>query len=809
MMLLSGLVSLCLAFNLQAFEDQASELKSSETEQTSGINQALFFESRFKLNSAGKPDLASLSECRTMPSSLIHIEKPEILTSQVVVKPQIKKRKIDYQSAPEISRQRTHLLGNVKVTDAKSIISAEEVLLDHDKQYLLASGGVSIESKEAFFSANSLETNANNETNLTNASFVLFGNNANGNAETIKVNALAETDLTNLTFTTCPIGNDSWQFATSEMNIDPESGRGEAWNTTLRVGGIPVFYFPYINFPTDDRRKSGLLTPAIKTSDSNGLDISQPVYWNIAPSMDAEFFFRQIEKRGDQIGAEYRWLTEKTLAEWEFEWINKDKQVSALLENNTQNTPLAYHSEERWLNQLMFQAAFSDLWHLKVDTKRVSDSEYFRDFGSGLDKTNETQLTSQMNLSFLNENWDINLFSRTYQSLIGNEAYRYLPGFNLNGDYLAESGLYWQLKSEWDNFEHKNINKTQGSRFNIQPSLSYPVNLSWGFFNPKISYQSSHYQQESQLTGAKQTITRNLPIVSFDSGLFFDRKMQLDGENYTHSLSPRFFYSYIPYRNQQAINLFDTALASFNFDSLWQENRFTGTDRVGDTNHVSLAIANSLIKDGDNNPLFNFSLGRKFYLQESKVHLNGVNLDMVNNKQSPWLADLTFNINQYTDLQGFIEWDDKSSSTNQAKTKIKFEPIANHIVNVTHRYRKVALIGIEDYVSEEADISFAWPINDQWRLVGRRYNDLLRKQTIETLFGVEYESCCWAIRLVAQKYLNSALDSFGMPITMSGEQYDQGIQVQFVFKGLGSAGNAGLSDLLESSIAGYQDPFLH
>jgi len=116
--------------------------------------------------------------------------------------------------------------------------------------------------------------------------------------------------------------------------------------------------------------------------------------------------------------------------------------------------------------------------------------------------------------------------------------------------------------------------------------------------------------------------------------------------------------------------------------------------------------------------------------------------------------------------------------------------------------------GIAGQVNEEMDFSFAWPINDRWRLVGRWYNDLQRKQTVEALAGIEYESCCWAIRLVVQKYLNTQLDSLGAPITIGTDQYSDGIHFQFVFKGLGSAGQSGLTDLLEASIAGYRDPFL-
>ncbi len=56
--------------------------------------------------------------------------------------------------------------------------------------------------------------------------------------------------------------------AAGSGSVDPEGGqhrhrsdRGvrEAWNASLWLYDYPVFYFPYINFPIKDERKTGLL----------------------------------------------------------------------------------------------------------------------------------------------------------------------------------------------------------------------------------------------------------------------------------------------------------------------------------------------------------------------------------------------------------------------------------------------------------------------------------------------------------------------------------------------------------------------
>ena len=789
--LLAASFGMCVCIAIPSHAKEPSQLSSSpET-----VVPANYFQSRFKPGEKGKFNLNGLSQCNVSapPSVLLPNLLPVVTDFQgeQPIESIARELRILYQSAPEISSLRTHLQGNVSVQDQVSILRAEDVVINHQTQQLNASGGVSRESKNSLFSADSLSLDELKQiVKMDDAQFYLFTDNANGRAEQVLIEEQNKAQLTNLTFSTCPVDSDSWQLASSEMNLDSESGRAEAWNTTLRIKNIPVFYFPYLNFPIDRRRQSGLLSPTLKNSDKSGLDFSQPIYWNIAPNMDATFVPRHMEKRGFQLGTEFRWLTERTYTELYSEWMDKDKVVSDALRNPVVGSTISADDSGRWLGKINHQVFLGNSWQFKLNTQRVSDSDYFRDFSSGLQRSNETQLTSQANLSYEDDIWDINFFAITHQSLIASESYRYLPSLNASADYLDDRGLRWQFDSEWSRFEHNDINQPEGFRANIMPSLSYPVSGNWGFFTPKLSFQSTYYEQESQLTGEKNTFTRNLPIVSFDSALYFDRDSQWSDKDYIHTLSPRVFYSYIPEKDQSQINLFDTTLPIFGFNQLWRENRFNGIDRIGDTNHISIGLSNSLVNSQSGEKAFNFNLGRKYYFENRDTQLNGEFVETQG--ASPWLAQLSFKVNRSTDIDAFIEWDQHADNTNQARSRIKFEPKANHIVNLSHRYRDIAGL-----VNEESDFSFAWPVNDSWRLVGRWYNDIRRNQTIEALVGIEYESCCWAIRLVAQKYLNTQLDSLGMPITIGADEYSEGI-----------AGQSGLSDLLESSITGYRDPFL-
>lgn len=762
-----------------------------------GIDDGLF-QSRINFSVDSVEELARLSQCvsatNALKESMRDQSRPTRLSST-------EKVQMLADSVPINSQETTRLEGNVSIRDSKSLIRSHLIVINNLKQSLEAEGGVSFESKSAYLRADSLSKNQNqDEAVLSDAQFYLFSNNANGAAEQVKVTAEQNLVLNDLSFSTCPAQQRSWYFSSSEMEIESQEGIGHAWNTVVRVGDVPVFYLPYIRFPVDDRRKSGLLIPQVKSKDENGFDLTLPIYWNIAPHMDATFRPRFIENRGEQIGMEYRYLSEKSYSEFDFEWLPEDKIVEAQLADPLTATNLSLDSSERWAGRFSNRTRFNEHWHGSINANRVSDSDYFLDFGSGLESTNATRLSSELNLFYQDDIWQMRWFTLSYQSLIGNNAYRYLPSWTTNADFYSENGLRWQFSSEATRFTHKDNDQIEGERLNLLPSVSYPMHATWGYLLPKLSFQYSRYSQTDAISGEDSTETRDLPIFSLDSQLYFDRPVQINGESYTHSLQPRLFYTYIPFREQNDINVFDSGELDLNFNQLWRENRFSGIDRVGDTNHVSLAVSNGLTSNQSGEQLVNFALGRKFYFDDREVQLDNGPAAVEN--ESAWLAQLDLRLSDNFSISSFIEWDERNSQTKHAVTRINFEPKDNHIVNLSHRYRNRAGERVE-----ELDLSLAWSLNEQWRFVGRWYNDISQNNLIDAMAGIEYESCCWAVRLVRHRYLNTQLDSLGQPILTGRDEYSDETQFQFVFKGFGSVGASSVERVLTSSIPGYRDPF--
>ena len=182
------------------------------------------------------------------------------------------------------------LKGNVDVTRANQKIYAEEASYDTVSTTLSAQNNVYYSDQNLSLYSNSAHLKLDtNEGRLRDSLFILDNVPARGRSSQVDISSRTRMSLKDVAYTTCAPGNQDWTMEATELDLDRESGVGVARNAWLEVKGLPVFYTPYIEFPIDDRRKSGLLVPTFGSTDQAGFDFTLPFYWNIAPNYDATF----------------------------------------------------------------------------------------------------------------------------------------------------------------------------------------------------------------------------------------------------------------------------------------------------------------------------------------------------------------------------------------------------------------------------------------------------------------------------------------------------------------------------------------
>lgn len=106
-------------------------------------------------------------------------------------------------------------------------------------------------------------------------------------------------------FPTCRDCPESWSVYGSTITI--QLGHyAQIKHGLLKVKGANVLYVPYIVFPIQTKRKTGLLFPKISNRLGEGMAYEQPIFWAIDETKDATVSPTFWATRGYGSDLEYR-----------------------------------------------------------------------------------------------------------------------------------------------------------------------------------------------------------------------------------------------------------------------------------------------------------------------------------------------------------------------------------------------------------------------------------------------------------------------------------------------------------------------
>jgi Organic solvent tolerance protein OstA len=335
------------------------------------------------------------------------------------------------------------------------------------------------------------------------------------------------------------------------------------------------------------------------------------------------------------------------------------------------------------------------------------------------------------------------------------------------------------------------VERPGGARLDVKPYLSMPLAGAAWYVTPTLAWRYTAYQLDKDLAaqlGGERTPTRSMPITTIDAGLFFDRETKLGGDTYLHTLEPRIYYLNAPYREQSQLPLFDTRAFTFSWGQLFRDTRYTGADRQNDANQLTTALTTRLLRQADGREKLSASIGQITYFDDSRVTLNNAEA-IVEKGKSAWVADVNWAINDRWTVGTTYQWDPTYKREDLASIRARYLMPQDGVINLNYRYRRNTSTGSDQL--EQADLSFLYPINPSWSVVGRYYYSLLDDKPLEIIGGVQWESCCLAVRALARRYVRNR----------EGE-LNNSFQIEFVLKGLGSAGQD-TDRTLRRAILGY------
>ena len=613
----------------------------------------------------------------------------------------------------EVTEGTLFFSGNVRVQQGYRFVTADEVQIDRQNETAVASGQVTLREPGIVLTGAKIRYDSISErADLTDAQYVLHTRQLSGTAQALTRQANGDIDITEGAMTFCAPNDPSWVLQASEIEIDPDRGEGQAWGAKLRVAGVPVFYLPWVRFPVDSRRKTGLLFPDLGSDSRGGIDMTQPIYFNLAPNYDALYRPRHIEERGLLHQAQGRWLSE-SIGYWEASggWIGDDSKY----QDDNPNI-----DSDRWLIHTEHKGQFGAAWRTKINFNRVSDPEYVKDIENNrLSAQRQTALQQLGRVDWLGETWQVRVDVEQFQSLADDIRNDYQKMPQITASYRG--GQEWLgvepiFTTQLSHFESDSVRVT-GQRLYTEAGLTMPQRWVSGFFTPTVKYRSVSYELDDFPLLDETSPDAGAMMASLDGGLIFERQTTLGGTSMTQTLEPRAYYLYSEYEQQTGHPDFDSAELTFSYNQLYRDTRFSGHDRIDDANQLSLGVTTRFINNKTGNETLSASVGQIYYLRDREVRLNPFDPDL-GEHTSAIAAELTWSPSPKWQLRSSLLYDTNQNTFDAAYAQASFKPAAHTIFNVGYTLREPPPSLVDRPVTEQAMASVYYPINDTWSVFG-------------------------------------------------------------------------------------------
>ena len=638
---------------------------------------------------------------------------------------------------------------------------------------------------------------------VSEAEYYLPDSDARGRADELFIDPGTLTAGEGMTFTTCApengggIEENFWRISARKLTLNHDSQRGSGRDIVLKIKDIPVFYAPYFTFPLSRERKSGFLAPSIGKNSHGGFETRLPYYWNIAPGMDATITPRALANSGVMGMVEYRYLRTGGAGRVSLEYLPGD---------------VGFGDRDRSMINIELNQSFLGRGQLYVNYNRASDPEYLEDFGTDLAISSTRFLPRRADLTYRGRNWSVLGRLHSYQIVdrsiaVTSRPYKNLPRlqfryFPLRGNKTLNLNLLTDF-TYFDRTGEAGVTvDVTGFRADLYPSVSYPIRTQAAFLVPKVGVRFTQYELDRQ-GPFKKNPNRTLPIVSVDSGVFLERDLRLRDGNFLHTLEPRLFYLYVPHEDQNDLPVFDSSVFNLDYNALFRENRFSGYDRIGDTNQVTLALGSRLVSRDTGKQLASLQVAQSFYLEDQDVirQILGAQGELVdigipeNDLLSPLIIEADANLTRDLTLGAQVYWDINDRITRKMALSAQYNPEGGKVINLAYRVRRAETGQIRRVPTdiEQSDVSFSWPLTDRLNAVGRWNYAVSEGRSLDLFFGVEYEGCCFAVKAVGRRFLSNLAGDF-----------NTGFFLQLELKGLGSIGQRTV-EFLNQAIPGYGD----
>ena len=681
----------------------------------------------------------------------------------------------------------------VTVTQGYRTLKAEAVTIDRVEQTVTATGPIEVREPGIVMYGDTISYNSIDEqAQLTDAEFVLYEQQLYGIAEEVTRDANGTLTIEDGELTFCSPTDPSWLVSAESLEIDALTNTGEAWGARIDIKGVPIVYLPWIQFPLSDQRKTGLLFPDISSDTRGGLDVTAPIYFNLAANYDATYSPRHIADRGFVHQLNARYLGEKA-GYWDITgaYLNDDKLSSEP------------DKDARWLLKVKQTSTTSSRLRTLIDFSKISDNDYLKDLENNtLSAQRQTALLQQARVDWLADNWLLGVEAQQFQGIAEDltDNYQRLPQVSAiwRGDRTL-GPLVPVVNIQAANFD-TDFEKVRGQRLFHEVGVSLPISRSYGFLNTQFSHRGIEYRLKDP--GIAETRDEHVEswVASIDGGLTFERSSEFFGRSFTQTLEPRAHYLFASHDDHTGVPDFDSAELTFSYRQLFRNTRFSGHDRLADANQLALGLTSRLIDPKTGLERVSLSVGQIFNFTDQRIRLKEGDAALTEDGSALALA-LDMTASERWSVHSNLLFDGYDNALDAANIRVTYQPADNAVFNIGYTLREPPESLATRPVTEQFNTSAYIPLDENWRVFGALRYSLEIDSSVEDMIGVEYDGCCWRARFLYVSYLDALRDT-NVFIPEPELRRDRAFQFQFVLKGLGSFGRR-VDNLMQDMIRGF------
>ena len=114
---------------------------------------------------------------------------------------------------------------------------------------------------------------------------------------------------------------------------------------------------------------------------------------------------------------------------------------------------------------------------------------------------------------------------------------------------------------------------------------------------------------------------------------------------------------------------------------------------------------------------------------------------------SDWATEAEWIVNDQLSFSLGGQWDAHDDRTELGYAATTWRYSDRGLARLAYRFRRGQL--------EQIDAAGLIPLSPNWRLIARWNQSLRDNQLLEAFGGLEYDSCCYAVRVLARRYVRN------------------------------------------------------